>query len=189
MDLQALRRYTDAGLATLQAQSTILDRERDALGAVQLRIRALDEAQALAQHVAQQVQSQAFSKISSLVTRCLEVFAEPYTFSIKLERKRGKVEAYLLFLKDGMEVDPLTAAGGGCVDVAAFALRLACLCLKRPAARKLLVLDEPFKNPSEEYMPRIRALLEILSRELKVQILLVTHEAQLKTGTIVPLSM
>lgn len=189
MDLQALRRHTDSGLAQLRTMQALLERERQGLDATRARIRALEEATAIAQAVAQQVQQQAFAKISTLVTRCLEVFAEPYTFTIKLERKRGKVEAYLLFLKDGMEVDPLTASGGGCVDVAAFALRLACLCLKRPAARKLLVLDEPFKNPSEEYMPRIRALLEILSRELKVQILLVTHEAALKTGTIVPLSM
>jgi DNA repair exonuclease SbcCD ATPase subunit len=46
------------------------------------------------------------------------------------------------------------------------------------------VLDEPFKFVSEEYRPRVRAMLEKLSAELDVQFIMVTHVPEFKTGTI-----
>jgi len=86
-----------------------------------------------------------------------------------------------------VEVDPLSASGGGVVDVAAFALRLSCLCLSKPKRRHLLVLDEPFKFVSEEYRHRIRGMMEKLSEEMGVQIIMVTHIKELETGKVIRL--
>lgn len=145
------------------------------------------EAQKLLQEVAQQVQQQAHSQIAAVVTKCLRtVFGEDaYEFRILFEQKRGKTEARLVFLREGQEVDPLDAAGGGIIDVAGFALRLASLVLARPVRRRLLVLDEPMKHLSANYRPRMRELLEILAGELGIQFVLVTHDQEFQVGTVI----
>jgi DNA repair exonuclease SbcCD ATPase subunit len=87
-----------------------------------------------------------------------------------------------------MEVDPMAAAGGGVVDVAAFALRLACLMLHRPAVRRTVVLDEPFKFVSADRRGYVRQMLEDLAEELNVQFIMVTHIEELKTGHVIEIS-
>lgn len=145
-----------------------------------------EEAQILAQIVAQKVQEEAHNQIASVVTKCFEaVFDDPYTFEIIFEKKRGRTEASLIFKKDGLEFDPLTSTGGGVVDVAAFALRLSCLMLSKPALRKILIMDEPFKFVSHEFRNRIRILLETLSKDMGVQFIMVTHIDELKTGNVI----
>jgi hypothetical protein len=138
-----------------------------------------------AQGVATGIQQQAHQRIAGLVGRCLRVvFDDPYEFTITFEQKRGRTDAVLKFTRAGAAVDPMAAAGGGVVDVAGFALRLAALMLALPPHRRLLVLDEPFKFVSAEYRPRVRAMLEALSHELGIQIIFVTHITELRTGTV-----
>jgi DNA repair ATPase RecN len=146
----------------------------------------LQEAQKIIQGISEQIQKKAHLQISAIVTRCLQtVFQDSdYKFQIKFEQKRGKTEANLIFSKNGMEVDPMTASGGGVVDVAAFALRIACLVLSLPKKRKFLVLDEPFRFLSKDYQPAIQELLMALSQELGIQILMVTHSDLLACGKI-----
>lgn len=163
--------------------------EREALEKTTESLAAATEAQELAQQVAQQVQQQAHEQIASVVSQCLEtVFDEPYTFRIIFDRKRGRTEARLVFERDGEEFDPLTASGGGVVDVAAFALRLSCLMLSKPALRKTLVFDEPFRFiHGDTYRDRVRLMVEKLSADLGVQFIIATGIEELKTGTILDL--
>lgn len=178
-------------LARLRAEYDHADRsvaeERAALKGLKAKIADLKAAQELAQRVAEAVQESAHQQIAAVVTRCLgAVFGEDaYEFRIRFERKRGKTEAKLLFARDGLEVDPLSAAGGGVVDVAAFALRLACLVLSRPRKRLLLILDEPFKHLSKDYRPQVRRLVETLAKEMGVQFIFVSHAPDLATGKVV----
>jgi len=146
------------------------------------------QAQEILQFVAQGIQQQAHEKISVVVSSCLSaVFEDPYEFKILFERKRGRTEATLLFTRRGMDVDPLSATGGGVVDVAAFALRIACLMLHRPRLSKVVVLDEPFKFVSAEYREAVRAMLENLSKDLGIQIIMVTHSEEYEIGRIIKL--
>lgn len=143
-------------------------------------------AREIIQNTAAEVQRAAHASIAAIVSRCLEaIFDEPYKFKIHFEMKRGRTEARLAFLRDESEIDPLTASGGGVVDVAAFALRLACLALSKPALRRVIVMDEPFRFLSAGYRPNIRELLEGLSEDLGVQIIMVTHIEDLEIGKIV----
>lgn len=143
-------------------------------------------AQAMLQQLAQGVQQQAHACISKIVSQCLEtVFVEPYEFEIEFEQKRGKTEARLLFMRDEHEIDPLEGSGGGVIDVAAFALRLACLVLSNPASRRIMILDEPMKFLSKDYRPRFRELLKTISEDLQVQFIVVTHDPDLIGGSVV----
>jgi len=138
------------------------------------------------QAVIQAIQRTVHGKIADVVSRCLSsVFDEPYEFRINFEQKRGRTEARLVFVRGGMEVDPMMASGGGVVDVASFALRLACLMLTRPVSRKVIVLDEPFKFVSAEYRGRIRRMLLELSEQMGIQFIVVTHVRELECGKIV----
>jgi ABC-type thiamine transport system ATPase subunit len=120
------------------------------------------------------------------VTRCLSaVFEEPYEFKILFVQKRGRTEAKMIFERNGHEVDPLTASGGGVVDLAALALRLACIKLLRPAPRAVLIFDEPFKSPSPRYRERVKLLMETLATEMGVQFIFVTNIMELATGNII----
>lgn len=148
------------------------------------------EVAAILQELAQGIQQQVHGRIAGVVTRALQtVFGEDaYEFSIEFEKKRNKTEARLIFLRNGQELDPLAAAGGGCVDVAALALRLACLVMLRPPARRILVMDEPAKNINGSmYQDRVGELLETLAEELDVQLVIVTDDDWLKIGKVVEL--
>lgn len=146
-------------------------------------IKKLQEA---CQIVAGCVQKTVHEKITRVVNKCLStVFDEPYEVEIVFERKRNKTEAQIIFKRDGHILDnPMEESGGGTIDVAAFAFRLACIMLSQPQKKKLLILDEPFKFVSKRYRPRIRQLLNELCEGYGLQIIMITHIQKLKTGTI-----
>jgi DNA repair exonuclease SbcCD ATPase subunit len=151
-------------------------------------IKAVEAARQIVQTIAQSIQEQAHAAIAAVVSRCLSaVFEEPYEFKILFEQKRGRTEAVMVFERNGLHVDPMTASGGGVVDVAAFALRLACIMLKRPAARRVLIFDEPFKSPSPHYRERIKQLIETLAEEMDVQFVIVTNILELAAGNVIDL--
>lgn len=185
IDLDALREDADRRLADYRAAKLALTSEKEALLVSRESLRDAEEAQKIAQIVAQGVQQQAHDRIAGIVTRCLAaVFPNPYEFKINFVQKRGQTEAQLLFVRDGKEVDPLEASGGGMVDVAAFALRLSCVLLSRPASRRFICADEPFKFVSREHRGKLRTVLLKLSKELKVQMLFVTHLPELEIGKV-----
>ena len=128
-----------------------VEREKDArqqMDEVAKSVEQLQQAQSIVQCIAQAIQQRAHEKIARIVTRSMAVvFDEPYEFRIDFDRKRGKTEARMVFVRDGMELDdPLNEVGGGVIDVASLALRLACVMLSKPPRRRLIVLDEPFSN-------------------------------------------
>jgi DNA repair exonuclease SbcCD ATPase subunit len=152
------------------------------------RLGTLAEAQKIVQEVSVKIQQTAHEEIIKVVSLCMSsVFDEPYKFQIQFVRRRGKTEAELVFERDGLILDPLTASGGGIVDVASFALRLACLLLSKPNKRKLIILDEPFKFVSAKYHEKLKCLLEELSKQFGIQFVIVTHIPALMTGTVIEL--
>lgn len=164
------------------------DRNKAALKKAETRLEEAKQAQEILQHLSMAVQQRAHAKISEVVTSCLAaVFDDPYQFKIVFDRKRGRTEASLRFTRRDLDVDPLTASGGGMVDVAAFALRVACLALHRPRLSRVIVLDEPFRFVSAQYQGNIKSMLEGLSKDMKIQIVMVTHNDSYSTGKLVEL--
>lgn len=170
----------------LKQNELACEREEAELGRATLRVGHAVQAQDVLQHLAQAVQQQAHERISRVVSSCLEaVFGDgAYEFQIQFERKRGKTEAQLRFVRGELNADPLSAAGGGAVDVASLALRVACVMLHRPRLSKVIILDEPLKYVSAEYRPNVRQMVEGLSRDLGFQIIMVTHAKDLVAGKV-----
>jgi len=188
IDFSAENREVSELAGKLASLKSMLDMEEENVAAATRYLKRSMQAQEILQLLAQAVQQKAHERISQVVSTCLStVFDDPYEFKVVFERKRGKTEAALRFMRRGLEVDPLTASGGGMIDVAAFALRAACLMLHRPKLSKVLIIDEGFKFVSAQYQENIRLMLEKLASELQVQIIQVTHNNALETGKVINL--
>ena len=186
--MQRYQKKVDSKFAEFLMAKKKLNLEETALRSYEEERDNIRQAQEITQEVAQDVQQEAHRKIAGVVSRCLTaVFDEPYDFQIYFERKRGRTDARLVFERDGIAVDPMTASGGGVIDVASFALRLSCLCLSQPRLSKVLILDEPFKFLSKDYRDKVRLLLEMLAEDMGVQFIMVTHIQELETGTVITL--
>ena len=147
------------------------------------RIKLLEQAQVFLQKVAQDTQSQLKFQIEDIVNLALETcFPNEYTFQLKFNIARGKTDAELVFLsqKTGRELDPMNCAGGGVVDLTAFALRIASYALEQGIDNdNVMILDEPFRFISRDLQERASEVLKTLSTKLNLQIILVTHIPEL----------
>ena len=186
---KSLRKTANALTLAHEVAQRAVDVEAGVLEDLETERTARQEARSVVTNIAQQVQENAHQQIAAVVTSALEaVFDDPYEFVIRFERKRNRTEAVLEFTRDDNPVNPLEAAGGGVVDVAAFALRVACMTLSKPRIRSLLVLDEPFRFVSRNYRERLRDLIQTLSERLEIQFVIVTHIDELELGKVVRLS-
>lgn len=182
------RKAVDSAVTRLNIARTTKDRAEMRLEQARRVGVALTRSREVVAGLAKQIQDTTYSHIAGVVSKCLEaVFDDPYEFRMDFVQRRGRTEVDLVFVREDEVVDPMTASGGGVLDVASFALRLAALALSGPSVRRMLILDEPFKFVSMEYRGRIRDMLEMLSKEFGVQILMVTHIDELKVGKVVEL--
>ena len=139
-----------------------------------------EEAQIVIQDVAQQTQAQLEYHISELVTLAMSaVFEDPYELKVEFVLRRNRTECDLWFVRDGNFINPMLASGGGAIDVAAFALRVALWSLARPKTSNILILDEPAKFLSKTLQPQASAVIKEISERLSIQIIYVTHSEDL----------
>jgi len=181
-----LRKWMDIQVGELAAYQRAREVAEQNEKEAQLEAANAAAAYGFLQGTAEAVQREIHKKLSVVVTRCLEsVFDDPYTLDIQFERQNTRTEAVIRLLRNGNAVSPLTASGGGVVDVVAFALRVTALSLQKAKLRKVLVLDEPFRFVSAEYRPRVRKLIELLAKEMDIQFLIVTHIDDFRIGSVV----
>lgn len=118
--------------------------------------------------------------VSGITSLALEsVFEDPYKLTMEFVERRNKSECDLLFEKGGDRVDPLSSSGGGAVDIAAFALRIASWSMKSPRNRPVMVLDEPLKNLDVDRQTKGSEMIKEVAEKLGIQFIIVTHEEAL----------
>jgi len=141
-------------------------------------LKVLEQANEIIKEVGLKTQEQLEYHISDITSLALEsVFEdEAYKLIAKFTQRRNKTECDLLFEKDGEEVDPLNASGGGAVDVAAFALRIALWSMMNPKTRATIVLDEPLRFLSVDLQDKASQMIKELSEKLGIQFIIITHE-------------
>lgn len=188
-DLQEIIDRRNSLLSDFQFSKRQLEEEQLHMGESEQRLADCQQAQLIIQEVSQTVQAKAHKRIATLVTRCIQaIFGESYAFILHFERRAGKTVAKMAFENNGHEVSPTLASEGGLVDVAAFALRLSRLMLIQPPARRVLILDEPFRFVNgSEYQKSVAQLLETLAEELGVQIIMATDDEWLQIGNVIEL--
>jgi len=143
-------------------------------------LRRHEQAREIIREVGLKTQQQLQFHISDITSLALEaVFDNPYKLITEFIQRRNKTECDLYFERDGNRIDPLSASGGGTVDVASFALRVASWSMQRPRSRNVLILDEPFRYLSSDLLPKASEMLNQISKKLKLQIIMVTHAEEL----------
>lgn len=139
-----------------------------------------EQAREIIREVGIKTQQQLSFHISNITSLALEaVFDNPYALVAEFVQRRNKTECDLFLTRNGNQVDPLSAAGGGVVDIASFALRVALWSMQRPKSRNTLILDEPFKHLSTDLLPKASLMLKEISEKLDLQIIMVTHSDEL----------
>lgn len=159
-----------------EIESTLQKHTKE-LKQVNQQIADTQEAQVVLQNVAQLTQNELKYHISELVTLALSsVFDDPYEFVVDFVQRRNQTECDLLFKCNGELIDPLTASGGGAVEVASFALRLSLWTLLNDRTRPIFLLDEPLKwLQGKDYPEKGMKMIKDISERLGVQIIMVTH--------------
>ncbi len=188
--MRQLRRQLNPLLAERNHACRQVKEEKECLTEAKQHTLDVQQAQKIVQELAEQIQHQVHARIAGVVTRCLKtVFEEDAPeFRISFVQRRGRTEADLRFVRNGNEYEPKGASGCGAIDVAAFALRLVALLLKKPAGRRLLIFDEPMRFLNgERYQERVAELIQSLADEFKVQFIIATDDEFLKLGKVVEL--
>ena len=136
-----------------------------------------EQAREVIREVGLKTQQQLSFHISDITSLALDaVFNDPYKLVTEFVERRNKTECDLYFERDGSKVDPLTASGGGAVDVAAFALRVASWSMQRPRSRNTMVLDEPLRFLSADHQEQASVMIKEISQKLGIQFIIITHE-------------
>ena len=145
-------------------------------------LRFHEQAREIIKQVGLKTQQQLQVHISDITTLALEsIFDDPYELKVEFVERRNKTECDLKFVRNGEELDPMSASGGGAVDVAAFALRIASWSMERPRSSPVIILDEPMRFLSEDLQERASKMIKELSVKLGIQFIIVTHEQELTT--------
>ena len=158
----------------------LIQSEKALLKSLSRSLKNTEAAQLIIQTVARQTQDELKFHISDIVSAALAaVFDDPYEFEVDFVIKRGKTECEMYFVRGGERTDPMDASGGGAVDVASFALRIACWSISQPKPNNTIILDEPFRFLSSELQPKAGEMLKMLSEKLGLQFIIVTHNNDL----------
>lgn len=139
----------------------------------------------LFQKTAAYAREQSKRQIEDLVTKCLQfIFETDIEFLIELSEKRSVPNAEF-FVKSNYDegysviTRPELSRGGGVVDIVSIALRLAFIQLHRPIIEGPIILDEPGKHVSSDYIFNLGDFLNKSSSLFNRQIIMVTHNEHL----------
>lgn len=139
-----------------------------------------EQAREIIRKVGKKTQEQLQYHISDITSLALEaVFNDPYELVAEFVQRRNKTECDLTFQRDGKQMDPLTSSGGGAVDVAAFALRVASWSMERPQSRPVIIMDEPLRFLSVDHHEKASVMIKEISQKLGLQFIIVTHNPTL----------
>lgn len=152
-------------------------KKKEAIVSLKNKKEILTTAQLIAQFLSQTSQQKLTKKLNDIVTTAMQtVFGNEWEFRMEIETKRNDIQAIPTFYKNGKEESPKVSEGGGVLSIASLALRIALYSLlNKPTP--IIILDEPFGNIGKEEGHRDKAcdLLTIISHELGIQFLIVTH--------------
>lgn len=148
------------------------------------KIELLTKVSILLQKTSGYARNQAKIQVESLVTKCLQyIFETNIEFLIEIEELRGKsyAEFYVVNEIDDLSIKtkPELSRGGGVVDIVSLALRIAFLQTHKPKIQGPLILDEPGKHVSNEYIFNVAEFLKQTSELFNRQIIMVTHNNHL----------
>lgn len=173
MNFQELKDKVERMKGQKEAVESQIQTLEDSLDMIALNLDGLQKAREFFQYQADVVQKEIVETVSNLISMAMaDIFPDPYSCTIQTGIKRNATEANILFQKDDMLLDPRDSVGGGPIDVASFAGRVAFVHLS--GDRKVIIGDEPFKFVSRDLLARCPEMLKTLTT-LGFQFILISH--------------
>lgn len=140
----------------------------------------LEQAREIIRLVGAETQQALQYHISDIASLAMEsIFNEPYKLILSFVERRNKNECDILFQRDNEQFSPIDSSGGGAVDVASFALRIASWSMAMKRTRPVIILDEPMRFLSADRQENASEMIKEISRKLGIQFIIVTHEPTL----------
>jgi DNA repair exonuclease SbcCD ATPase subunit len=182
---------TDASLQSLRNRVQILkgehalllrqqDENDKQLASVKKKIDDLQKVIIVFQKASEYARQQMKFTIDEITTNALQVvFGGDIAFEVELGTRAGAPTAEFFVVENGLRLSPLDAKGGGLVDVISTALRLAILELYEPRIEGPVLLDEPGKMVSSEYVENFVFFLKSYSHKVGRQFIVITHNSAL----------
>ena len=172
--IQIYKNKLDKVIARKENLMSMLKDEQRNLKRQKRNLEHAEHAKQLLQKGAQETQKSLEYHISNIVSLALTaIFDASYEFRAKFVIRRNATECDLLLVKDGEEMSPMDAVGGGVIDVISFSLRVAYWSMK--PNRPVMILDEPFRFLSVDLQERASEMIKTISEELGIQIIMVSH--------------
>jgi len=142
--------------------------------------KSLEEARDIFKKAALLTQNYLASHLSTIVTKALRAtfFEKDMHFKVEFVERRNVTECDMWFEENGHSYSLLESRGYGMTDIASFALRVAYVLLH--SSENMLVIDEPFRNLSEDKHEAASQMIKELSKELDMQFIISTHVAMLR---------
>lgn len=168
-----------------KGEKNILERELSKAKSQKLEaeksLKRHERALAIVKEVGLKTQQQLQYHIGDIASLALEsvFYDNAYQLEVEFVDRRGKTECDIFFTRDGQRMDPQSDSGGGAVDVASFALRIASWSMTNPKLRNTIILDEPMRFLSSDLQPQASKMIKQLSEKLGLQFIIVTHEDEL----------
>jgi DNA repair exonuclease SbcCD ATPase subunit len=144
----------------------------------------LEKVRILLQKASEYARESSKTQIESLVTKCLQfIFDSNIEFKIEISELRGKPEAEFYVISnvngDNIKTKPQDARCGGIVDIISLALRIAMLQCGALDLKGPILLDEPAKHVSDEYITNVAEFLKQVCTVFQRQVIMVTHNKHL----------
>lgn len=145
----------------------------------------LSQVSVLFQKTSEFAREQSKRQIEDTVTKCLQfIFETDIEFLIELSEARSVPIAEFFVQSNysegySIKTKPEIARGGGVVDIISLALRIAFLQQNQPSLSGPLILDEPGKHVSNDYIFNLGEFLKQSSNVFHRQIIMVTHNPHL----------
>jgi hypothetical protein len=116
--------------------------------------------------------------LENSVTLLLQsIFGKNFKAKIVIKTRNDQQEAFLYLNKKGILMEirrDVTAVGE--IDVFAYGLRMASWSLE--GAEPIIFSDEPFKNLSKYFLPKMGIVLKELTDRFKMQQIIITHKEE-----------
>lgn len=154
--------------------------QSDKLKAIQKEIEVLGKSQALLLKIASEAEEKILDFVSDIVSKGIsDIFARPWQVVFKEEIKAGQ-KTLGIYLKKDNELETIPdAVGGGVTQTVSILMRIVLIFLLKGKAEQLLVIDEALSHLAETHLPRAAEVIQKVATDLKIQIIMITHQEQL----------
>lgn len=157
IEINALNDYIKIQEGKKSQLLEIKEKEEGLLEFISDQYNLLEQVMILFQKTSHFAREQAKSQIEILVSKCLQyIFESNIDFQIEIDELRNKASAEFYVVNETadffLKTKPEQSRGGGVVDIVSLALRISFMQTHKPTIEGPLILDEPAKHVSEDYI-------------------------------------